>query len=87
MNNELAFGPLKLTQATAKKFLQSIACTFRKTEYGEYRVNLVGSTESSAYYADSLEDAVNTGVYMREFASRLHPDFVCIATGSTSGQK
>ena len=63
MNNAM-YGPHKLTQAIAKQYLQSIGCTFRKTEFGEYRVNVRGLNEDSAYYTDCLLDAVNTGVYM-----------------------
>jgi hypothetical protein len=31
---------------------------------GDYRVNFRGGNETTAYYTDSLEDAVNTAVEM-----------------------
>jgi hypothetical protein len=49
------------------------ACTLRKTDAGEYRVNLRGGSESSAYYASDLEDAVNTAAAMRRAVDVLAP--------------
>lgn len=37
------------------------------TDYEEYRVNLRGGKEATAYYASDLQDAVGTGKYMLKF--------------------
>jgi hypothetical protein len=48
--------------------LQSIArhlgLTLRKVRSGDYRVNFRDGNETTAYYTDNLEDAVNTAVEM-----------------------
>jgi hypothetical protein len=38
--------------------------TITATPAGEYRVNHVGGTEETAYYASNLTDAVNTALHM-----------------------
>lgn len=43
--------------------------------YGEYRVNFRGGSEATAYYADDVDDAINTARAMR-----AQP--VCVAAGS-----
>lgn len=35
-------------------------------EYGEWRVNLPGAGEASAYYTDDRDDAIATGKHMAE---------------------
>lgn len=56
------------TQAEAKAFCQSLGMTFRKTEWGEFRVAFKPapgtSTEASAYYTTDLEDAIDTAFAM-----------------------
>lgn len=55
----------KLTQANVKTALAAIGLTFRKTEYGEFRVAFrEENNESSAYYTDDLQDAYDTGCMM-----------------------
>lgn len=45
----------------AQAELRTLGITLRKTD-GEYRVAFAGKgTESSAYYTNDIEDAVNTG--------------------------
>ena len=41
-----------------------LGLTLRKVRSGEYRVNFRDGNETTAYYTDSLEDAVNTAVEM-----------------------
>lgn len=56
------------TQAEAKAFCQSLGMTFRKTEWGDFRVAFKPapgqSTEASAYYTTDIEDAVGTAYVM-----------------------
>jgi hypothetical protein len=46
--------------------LRALGLSFRKTEAGDFRVNLSEGTEATAYYTDCLVDALQTGVAMRE---------------------
>ena len=41
-----------------------LGLTLRKVRSGDYRVNFRDGNETSAYYTDNLEDAVNTAVEM-----------------------
>ena len=52
-----------MTIREAKTELRKVGVTLRKKD-GEFRVNLAGGSESTAYYTDDLEDAFQTGVYM-----------------------
>lgn len=51
------------TLKAAKEFLRDKHMTITFKE-GEYRVNHNGAGEDTAYYSDSLEDAVGTAVHM-----------------------
>ena len=54
-----------MTQKQAQAILAAFGMTMRKTNAGDYRVNFrVGGTESSAYYTDCIDDAVDTGKAM-----------------------
>lgn len=45
--------------------LASLGVSIRfNRDYGEYRVNLHGGSEDTAYYTDDLEDAYLTGIFM-----------------------
>ena len=50
----------KLQQA--KSIARHLGLTLRKVRSGDYRVNLRDGNETTAYYTDNLEDAVNTVV-------------------------
>jgi hypothetical protein len=50
--------PTKLTQAVAFQQIRSLGLSVRKTDAGEFRVSR--GDEASAYYADDLQDAVDT---------------------------
>ena len=47
----------------AKSIARHLSLTLRKVRSG-YRVNFRDGNETTAYYTDSLEDAVNTAVEM-----------------------
>ena len=53
------------TLAQAKATLRSVHVTITK-RHGEYRVNLRGGGEATAYYTGDIEDAVSTGLHMAE---------------------
>ena len=44
-----------------KSELKSIGISFRKSDAGDYRVNYRNGVEATAYYTDSLQDALDTG--------------------------
>lgn len=52
-----------LTLVQVKAELNSVNVTIRKRD-GEYRVNLRGGGEATAYYTNDLEDARQTGLAM-----------------------
>ncbi len=52
-----------MTMQQAKVILRAIGVSIRKDD-GEYRVNIIGGTELTAYYTSDLEDAVATGKAM-----------------------
>lgn len=58
----------------AKKTAKLHGFTVNETEASsklsrEYRVNVLGGSEESAYYTNSLPDAVTTGMAMRKLAT------------------
>jgi hypothetical protein len=53
-----------MTLQEAKSIARHLGLTLRKVRSGEYRVNFRDGNETTAYYTDSLEDAVNTAVEM-----------------------
>ena len=57
-----------ITLAQAKAIAKAHSFSLRHKD-GEYRVNLLGGNEDSAYYTTDRIDAVETGVAMREYAS------------------
>jgi hypothetical protein len=66
-----------MTLQEAKSIARHLGLTLRKVRSGDYRVNFRDGDETTAYYTDSLEDAVNTAVEMaRKRALRAAPDRV-----------
>lgn len=62
MTNE--FGTYK-DYLYAKQELRNLSVTIRRDASNrEYRVNLSRGTEATAYYTDSLYDALQTGISM-----------------------
>lgn len=58
---------LRHTFTEAKERLQRVKMTIKKTEWNEYRVNLLGGSEATASYTDDIEDAVATGFAMAKW--------------------
>jgi hypothetical protein len=62
-----------MTLQEAKSIARHLGLTLRKVRSGDYRVNFRDGNETTAYYTDNLEDAVNTAVEMarkRELSAR-----------------
>jgi hypothetical protein len=53
-----------ITLQEAKSIARHLGLTLRMLRSGEYRVNFRDGNETTAYYTDNLEDAVNTAVEM-----------------------
>ena len=53
-----------MTLQEAKSIARHLGLTLRKVRSGDYRVNFRDRNEMTAYYTDSLENAVNTTVEM-----------------------
>jgi hypothetical protein len=53
-----------MTLQQAKSIARHLGLTLRKVRSGDYRVNFRDGNETTAYYTDNLEDAVNTAVDM-----------------------
>ena len=53
-----------MTLQEAKSIARHLGLTLRKVRSGDYRVNFRDGNETTAYYTDNLEDAVNTAVEM-----------------------
>jgi L-ribulose-5-phosphate 3-epimerase UlaE len=48
----------------AKSIARHLGLTLRQVRCGAYRVNFRDGNETTAYYTDNLEEAVNTAVEM-----------------------
>jgi hypothetical protein len=53
-----------MTLQEAKSIARHLGFTLRLVRSGAYRVNFRDGNETTAYYTDSLEDAVKTAVEM-----------------------
>jgi hypothetical protein len=53
-----------ITLQEAKSITRHLGLTLRQLRSGNYRVNFRDGNETTAYYTDNLEDAVNTAVEM-----------------------
>ena len=53
-----------MTLQKAKSMARHLGLTLRQLRSGNYRVNFRDGNETTAYYTDKLEDAVNTAVEM-----------------------
>jgi hypothetical protein len=53
-----------MTLQEAKSIARHLGLTLRLLRSGKYRVNFRDGNETTAYYTDDLEDAVNTAVEM-----------------------
>jgi hypothetical protein len=57
-------GIAAVTLQEAKSIARRLGLTLRKARSGDYRVNFRDGNETTAYYTDNLEVAVNTAVEM-----------------------
>jgi hypothetical protein len=65
-------GPA-MTLQEAKSIARHLGLTLRQVRSGDYRVNFRDGNETTAYYTNDLEDAVNTAVEMVRLREReLH---------------
>ena len=65
-----------MTLQKAKSIARHLGLTLRQLRSGNYRVNFRDGNETTAYYTDKLEDAVNTAVAMarnRVFSNDRNP--------------
>jgi hypothetical protein len=53
-----------MTLQEAKAIARRLGLTLRKVHSGDYRVNFRVGNETTAYYTDNLEDALNAAVEM-----------------------
>src|SRR5256886_15996394 len=70
-------GRQAVTLQEAKSIARHLGLTLRQVRSGAYRVNFRDGNETTAYYTDSLEDAVKTAVEMarkRELSAWPKPD-------------
>jgi hypothetical protein len=65
-----------MTLQQAKSIARHLGLTLRKVRSGDYRVNFRDGNETTAYYTDNLEDAVNTAVEMarRRVVTKVCPN-------------
>jgi hypothetical protein len=57
-------SPGVLTHQEAKSIARHLGLTLRKVRSGDYRVNFRDGKDSTAYYTDTLEDAVRAAIEM-----------------------
>jgi hypothetical protein len=55
---------MAMTLQEAKSIARHFGLTLRKVRSGDYRVNFRDVNDTTPYYTDSLEDAVNTAIEM-----------------------
>ena len=55
---------IAMTLQEAKSIARHLGLTLRQLRSGNYRVNFRDGNETTAYYTDNLEEAVNTAVEM-----------------------
>ena len=66
-----------MTLQEAKSIARHLGLTLRQVRSGDYRVNFCDGNETTAYYTNDLEDAVNAAVEMvrkRELSAWPKPD-------------
>jgi hypothetical protein len=63
-----------MTLQEAKSIARHLGLTLRKVRSGDYRVNFRDGDETTAYYTNDLEDAVNAAVEMALTADNHHAE-------------
>jgi transposase len=80
----MRFCPVSTRQSRnteAKSIARHLGLTLRMVRSGDYRVNFRDGNETTAYYRDNLDDAVNAAVAMaRKRELRAAADPVALAT-------
>jgi hypothetical protein len=69
-----------MTLQEAKSIARHLGLTLRRVRSGAYRVSFPDGNETTAYYTDDLEDAVNAAVEMvrrRELSAWPKPEPHC----------
>jgi hypothetical protein len=64
---------MAMTLQQAKSIARHLRLTLREVRSGDYRVNFRDGSETTAYYTDNLEDAVNTAVEMARNRALCEP--------------
>ena len=64
-----------MTLRKAKSIARHLRLTLRQVCSGDYRVNFRDGNETTAYYTDSLEDAINTAVGMARRRELHHTEW------------
>jgi hypothetical protein len=62
--NDIYGTSMAITLQEAKSIARHLGFTLRKVRSGDYRVSFRDGNETTAYYTDTLEAAVNTAVEM-----------------------
>jgi hypothetical protein len=63
-----------MTLQEAKSIARHLGCTLRKVRSGDYCVKFSDGNDTTAYYTDNLEDAVNVAVaVVRQREMRVAP--------------
>ena len=57
---------MAMTLQEAKSIARHLGLTLRKVRSGDYRLNFPDADDSTAYYTDNLEDAINAAVEMAQ---------------------
>ncbi len=64
LTNDIHRASMAMTLQEAKSIARHLGLTLRKVRSGDYRVSFCDGNETTAYYTDTLEEAVNTAVEM-----------------------
>jgi hypothetical protein len=73
-----------MTLQEAKSIARHLGLTLRQVRSGDYRVNFRDGNETTAYYTDNLEEAVNTAVEMARTRSAMQAIDETIAIGQAT---
>jgi fibronectin type 3 domain-containing protein len=69
-----------MTLQEAKSIARHFGLTLRRVRSGAYRVNFPDGSETTAFYTDNLEEAVNTAVEMARTRTAMEAVHETIAT-------
>ena len=75
-----------MTLQEAKSIARHLGLTLRQVRSGAYRVNFRDGNETTAYYTDSLEDAVKTAVEMARTRDVVQAVDETVATEQVPGR-